>query len=99
MVSVPKVIDIDEPVDLSLIVDEVRETNEPRILRRKGENVALVTPIRAASDHSPGRIKTPEDYEAFRRAAGSWKGLIGADRLIEDIYERRRWGSRAPDDL
>ncbi|MGH2534608.1 MAG: hypothetical protein ACRDJW_20280 [Thermomicrobiales bacterium] len=89
MVSEPKVIDIDEPVDLDHVVDEVRETNEPRILRRNGEYVAVVTPIRPADDHSPGRVKTPEDYEAFRRSAGGWQGLIDADEFIKETYERR----------
>ena len=29
------------------------------------------------------------DVEAFRRAAGSWKGSIDADKLIRDIYADR----------
>jgi hypothetical protein len=37
---------------------------------------------------------TPEDIEAFRRSAGSWRGLVDADRLIADIYESRLTGTR-----
>ncbi|MGH2561455.1 MAG: hypothetical protein ACRDJH_20515 [Thermomicrobiales bacterium] len=89
MASESNVIDIDKPVDLGDVVDDVRATNEPRILRRNGENVAVVTPIGPAVDHSPGRVKTPEDYEAFRRSAGGWKGLIDANTFVEEVYERR----------
>jgi predicted DNA-binding antitoxin AbrB/MazE fold protein len=35
-----------------------------------------------------------EDIEAFRRSAGSWRGLVDADRLIADIYESRLPGMR-----
>ena len=37
---------------------------------------------------------TAEDIEAFRRSAGSWSGLVDADRLIADLYERRLTGTR-----
>jgi len=37
---------------------------------------------------------TPADREAFRRSAGSWAGLIDADALIRDLYDRRLTGSR-----
>ena len=36
-------------------------------------------------------IETPpiRDLEAFRRSAGSWKGTIDAEALIENIYADR----------
>lgn len=37
---------------------------------------------------------SPEDLEAFRRSAGSWRGLVDADALIRDLYERRLTGTR-----
>lgn len=39
---------------------------------------------------------TEADYEAFLSAAGSWNGLVDADKLIADIYESRRISSRPP---
>jgi|SRR5215510_10116426 len=33
----------------------------------------------------------PCDIKAFRRAAGSWKGNVDADKLSRDIYDVRRW--------
>ncbi|OFW40733.1 MAG: hypothetical protein A3J28_02520 [Acidobacteria bacterium RIFCSPLOWO2_12_FULL_60_22] len=32
---------------------------------------------------------TSRDFEAFRRSAGSWKGLVDAEALIERIYQDR----------
>jgi len=43
--------------------------------------------------------KTKTDYEAFLSAAGSWKGLVDPDKLIEDIYESRRRSSKPPVEL
>ena len=34
-------------------------------------------------------VPSDEDFEAFRRAAGSWKGLVDADTLIRNIYADR----------
>ena len=34
------------------------------------------------------------DREAFRSSAGSWAGLIDAEALIRDLYDRRLTGSR-----
>ena len=35
------------------------------------------------------KIVQDTDDEAFLRSAGSWKGLIDAEKLIRDIYEDR----------
>ena len=40
----------------------------------------LITVVSVAED--------PDD-EAFLRSAGSWKGLVDAEKLIRDIYEDR----------
>lgn len=38
--------------------------------------------------------RSAEDWEIFRSSAGGWKGLVDADALIRDLYERRVTGSR-----
>jgi len=45
----------------------------------------LITVIAVAED--------PDD-EAFLRSAGSWKGLVDAEKLIENIYADRLIDSR-----
>ncbi len=37
-----------------------------------------------------------DDIDAFKRSAGSWKGLIDADTLIEQIYTDRSRPSDRP---
>ena len=39
-------------------------------------------------------IAPEPDKEAFLRSAGSWKGLIDAEKLIHDIYEDRLISTR-----
>ncbi|MGA9055588.1 MAG: antitoxin family protein [Terriglobia bacterium] len=45
----------------------------------------LITVIGVAED--------PDD-EAFLRSAGSWKGLIDAEKFIRDVYEDRLLNTR-----
>jgi hypothetical protein len=41
-----------------------------------------------------GDIRSADDFEAFRRAAGSWKGTIDAEELIRSIYADRLISTR-----
>jgi predicted DNA-binding antitoxin AbrB/MazE fold protein len=43
------------------------------------------TEVTVTIDQEP----SAEDIEAFRRAAGSWRGKVDADKLIRDIYQDR----------
>jgi len=90
-----KSIDISETPELLQLAEEVHRTHEPRVLRREGEDLAMVVPL----PHSlpPRRRKpTAADYEAFRRAAGSWAD-IDTEALKEYIYRAREEGTRPSD--
>jgi len=39
-------------------------------------------------------VPSRDDDEAFRKAAGSWKGLVDADTLIRNIYADRLLSTR-----
>jgi hypothetical protein len=39
-------------------------------------------------------VPSPEDREAFRRAAGGWKGTVDTDTLIKNIYADRLVSTR-----
>ncbi|MDO8672751.1 MAG: hypothetical protein Q7O66_15170 [Dehalococcoidia bacterium] len=41
-----RAIDISDSPDLLRVVEEVQATHEPRLLRRKSEDVAIITPLR-----------------------------------------------------
>jgi hypothetical protein len=93
-------IDITEDPALLRVVEEVRAGNKPRVLRRNGEDVALVVPLAHTSARNRrDRPKTEADYEAFRSAAGGWKDLIDVDQFINDIHESRRISTRPPVEL
>jgi hypothetical protein len=88
-------IELDDASDLLRMAEEVRRSHTPRLLHHAGEDLALLVPVTHPSKTPRrGREKTAADYEAFRRAAGSWKGLIDTDELIENIYENRRISTR-----
>lgn len=45
------------------------------------------------------KAATAEDREAFRSAAGGWRGVVDVDKLVKDIYESRRISTRPPVEL
>lgn len=87
-----KTVNIADFPELLRLVEEVRESNEARVLRRDGEDLAILLPA-ARKRRRPGRAKSPADLEAFRSAAGSWRD-VDTDKLVEDSYESRRRSSR-----
>lgn len=91
-------IDISDVPDLLRIAEEVRTTRTPRMLRSDSEDVAVLMPV-IPRKHKAKRAKTKADYEAFRAAAGGWKGLVDTDKLIADIYESRRISTKPPVDI
>ena|SRR5712692_3712053 len=92
-------IDISSVPDLVRIAEEVRTTGRPRILRRNGEDMAIVIPIALGSRRKVKRTRTKADYDAFLLAAGGWKGLVDADKLLADIYESRALSTKPPIEL
>jgi len=95
-----KPIDISDMPDLLRVAEEVRASNEPRVLTRDTEQIALLLPIgpRSTKRRRRSRVLSEEDLAAFRSAAGSWKD-IDTDKLIENICESRRISSRPPVEL
>ncbi len=91
-------IDISDVPEILRLAEEVRLAGEPRVLRRDGEDLAVVVPLPKPKKHRRGHVLSAADYEAFRSAAGGWKDL-DTDKLIEDIYESRRISTRPPVEL
>jgi hypothetical protein len=81
--------------ELLRLVEEVQSSSEPCMLRRNGEDVAMLLPVKRR------RIKaarTDADYAAFRAAAGGWKD-VDVDRFLADNQESRRISTRPPVEL
>ena len=93
-----KAIDVSNVPELLRLAEEVRASNEPRLLRRDREDLAILTQAKPARKRRAARGKSEADYAAFRSAAGSRKD-VDTDKLIADIYESRRLSSRPPVEL
>ena len=62
MAKEPKHIDISRIPELLRLVHEVRQTNEPSILREASEDVAMLTPLKAKAKRSArGKPVTADD--------------------------------------
>ncbi len=94
-----KAIDISNAPELLRLVEELRKGDEPRVLRRDSEDLAILTPVNKSPKRTAKRAKTRADHEAFLSSAGSWKGIVDTDNLVADIYESRRRSSRPPVEL
>jgi hypothetical protein len=89
-----KPVDISAVPELVRLAEEVRATKEPRLLRREGEDVAVLIPLPAPSKRRARRTVAKAEDEAFRSAAGAWRGLVDPDALVENIAAAR--GSDRP---
>lgn len=89
-------LDIDDTPDLVRLAEEVHHSHQPRVLRRDGEDLAMVVPLprNATSRH---KKPTAADIQAFRSAAGSWSD-IDTDKLLENIYAMRTRSNPPPVD-
>jgi hypothetical protein len=79
-----KAMDSDDAPDLARVSEEVRHMNEPRLLRLRGEDVAVLRPVRRRK----ARERTAATDEASRSAAGGWHD-VDTDKLIADVYKSR----------
>lgn len=89
------VLEIGANPELRRLVETVRETGQPGVLRLAGEDVAVVLPTSTGVGRSRHR-RTSADHEAFLSSAGSWQGLVDADVFNADNAEQRRRSSRSP---
>lgn len=78
--------DVPEVVRLAA---KVRDDDKPLLLEQDGEPLAVVVPVEWARRFGLRAPRTEADYAAFRAAAGSWKGLIDAEKFLEEIYASR----------
>jgi hypothetical protein len=96
--AMPRVIDLDDAPELASLADEVTATRRTIVLRKRGKDLALVVPIDDPSRFAPGRLRTPEDLEAFLRSAGGWRGVVD-EEFMDEVYRSRSTSSRPPVDL
>ncbi|GAC1559709.1 MAG: hypothetical protein NVS2B7_34200 [Herpetosiphon sp.] len=92
-------LDISSVPDLLRLAEEVATTGKPRLLRRAGEDVAILMPLTSGTlRRRLPRTKTAADYDAFRASAGSWHDL-DLDAFLKDNVESRNLNVRPTVDL
>ena len=91
MAGTHEAFDISDMPDLIRIVEAMRSSRQPQVLRRDDEDVALLVPLPA---RGKGHRVTAADHDAVLAAAGSWKDLIDAEELKEQLAAER--GSHRP---
>jgi hypothetical protein len=79
-------LDISDNPALLRLADEVRASGEPRLLRRAGEDLAILMPVRRAQPAEP------------MRSVDAWDEADTGERSLE-IYESRLHTTRSPEDL
>jgi hypothetical protein len=84
-------IDVTDAPDLLRLAEQVEATQEPTVLQRNGQDIAVLRPVRKRRS---ARLPSPEDIAVSMSAAGSWKGLIDAEQFKRQVYSSR--GSKRP---
>ena len=92
-----RAVDVSRVPELLRIAEEVRASGEGRLLKRDGEDLAIIAPVRAIRGRTR-RTKTKADRDALLAAAGSWAD-VDIDTFNADVYESRRRSSRPPVEL
>lgn len=91
MAGEQKALDISDMPELVRIVEAVRSSRQPQVLRRDNEDVALVVPLPVNRKRSR---RTAADHAAVLATAGSWKDLVDPEALKEQLAAER--GSDRP---
>jgi hypothetical protein len=77
-------IEIGDSPELTRLVDEVAKSGEPRVLRRKGKDVAVITPV--AKQRRRSRVKAPKPTTAD---SPLWE-IIGLAQKYEHLLDPNR---------
>ena len=91
MAKEPKRIDISSIPELVSLVQEVRRTNEPRILQEESEDLALLSPVRPKSRaKTKGKAVTSDDA-LFRLIGIGKSGIPGGISGKKHAYLARAY--------
>ena len=94
-------IDVTDAPDVLRLVEEVQRSGLPRVLRRGGEDVAILSPVPPPPRRRTRkqRTYTPEDDAAFLAAAGAWQDDGEVEQFLRDNAESRSRSTRPSVDL
>lgn len=92
MAKESQLLDISDNPQLSRLAAEVSSSQVCIVLVKDGEELAEIRPAKRRIARDPG--KAEKALEAFRSAAGGWRGLIDSEQLKRDLKAAR--GSDRP---
>ena len=94
MAKEPRHIDISSIPELQKLVHEVRQTNEPSILREESEDVAMLTPLKPRAKRSARGKPTTADDPLWKLVGigHSGKGDVSANKhkYLAEAYLPRK---------
>src|SRR5438105_2707774 len=94
-------IDISHLPDLLRLVEEVKTTHKPRLLKRKNENVAILMPVDTAEQTETSHAQEQDIWasyhpkqvqQALQHSAGTLEG-VDRETLLTDIAAQRHQDS------
>jgi len=93
-------IDISNKADLLRLAEDVRQSNQPRVLRRDNEDIAVLVPMdhvanNEADDSNGTQDPTAHERTAHERTAHEWQD-VDTDTLIATLYKEKMHGAQIP---
>ncbi len=92
-----KTVEIDNEPTLLQFFNEVRESGEALVVTHGGKELVVVLPpeqFARGEGRTHVREKTEADLQAFRAAAGGWRGKVDIEAFKRNNAESRRISSR-----
>jgi hypothetical protein len=87
-----KYIEISSTPELLRLAEDVCSTNEAWVLRKNGEDLAVLMPVKRRRSK---RALNEADFAAFRAAAGGWND-VDVDTFLAENAASRRASVRPP---
>jgi len=94
-------IDVSGEPDLLKLAEEVRRTNRPRVLRRDGEDLAVIVPVMPEREQtrSPSGLQAADTSQQATRKTSTLESVFGSvsgrnqpedfDQMIREVKEER----------
>jgi hypothetical protein len=97
MPSEARALDISNTPDLLRLAEEVRETNEPRLLTRNGEELAVIMPIKKPRRRRKSGVIRRDD-PIFKMAGLGDSGIPGGISWRKYDYFKKAFGIQEPNE-
>ena len=82
-------VDISTMPDLLRLAEEVARTQQPHVLQRDNNDVAILIPARARGRRRTGNDISQADIDATLAAFGAWKGRIDPEEFMRQVKAGR----------